>query len=768
MKFGIGQSIKRIEDNNLITGNGQFSDDKMPGEGAHIAFLRSPFAHADVTHIDISQASTASGVILAATQADLDSDNVGEIHCRQYVQNRDGSSVPQITKPPMARNRVRHAGDIVAMVVAQTRKQALDAIELIDVDYDTLDAVCDVYDAISQDAPQLYDCYKNNVVFDWEAGNIDGAQAKIDEAVAQGAQLVEVDVINSRVLPNSMETRPMIAMPSDTGGLRIWCGSQGPVGLAEQIADALSLDAKDVHITTGDVGGGFGFKIFLHPEQLCIAWAARKTGKIVRWQQDRSDALLSDLHGRDNRTKAVAAVTADGKIKAINVSVHANMGSWLSNFSIYIPTLSACRTLTGPYDIQHAGMRVRGIVTNTPAIDAFRGAGRPEANYLMERLIDHIANQLGLDRIAVRKRNLISKEAIPYKMVEGGTVDSGDMPGLLDDALAKSDWHGFAGRRAESEARGKYRGIGLAMYLEQCGGGGDAGIELEFLADGHVNIYASQQDNGQAHRTTLTQIFSSRLGYDAENITVIQGDSNRTPAGTTGGARMSAVMGSTLFEAAGIVAEKAQLFAAERLEVQPDEVDFDDGLFTATGTNETLSIEEVVSLMAIDGEDHPLNMEHSYTTKGASYPYGCHVVEIEIDKASCIPQIVAYTVVDDFGNVLNPLTLEGQIHGGIAQGVGQALYEHVAYDEDGQMLSGSLMDYTLPRADHFPAIACYMRNTPCLNNLLGVKGAGEAGAIGAPPAVISAVCDALGVVHVDMPATLQTIFDTISQKQTAA
>ena len=768
MKFGIGQSIKRIEDNNLITGNGQFSDDKMPGEGAHIAFLRSPFAHADVTHIDISQASTASGVILAATQADLDSDNVGEIHCRQYVQNRDGSSVPQITKPPMARNRVRHAGDIVAMVVAQTRKQALDAIELIDVDYDTLDAVCDVYDAISQDAPQLYDCYKNNVVFDWEAGNIDGAQAKIEEAVAQGAQLVEVDVINSRVLPNSMETRPMIAMPSDTGGLRIWCGSQGPVGLAEQIADALSLDAKDVHITTGDVGGGFGFKIFLHPEQLCIAWAARKTGKVVRWQQDRSDAFLSDLHGRDNRTKAVAAVTADGKIKAINVSVHANMGSWLSNFSIYIPTLSACRTLTGPYDIQHAGMRVRGIVTNTPAIDAFRGAGRPEANYLMERLIDHIANQLGLDRIEVRKRNLISKEAIPYKMVEGGTVDSGDMPGLLDDALAKSDWHGFAGRRAESEARGKYRGIGLAMYLEQCGGGGDAGIELEFLADGHVNIYASQQDNGQAHRTTLTQIFSSRLGYDAENITVIQGDSNRTPAGTTGGARMSAVMGSTLFEAAGIVAEKAQLFAAERLEVQPDEVDFDDGLFTATGTNETLSIEEVVSLMAIDGEDHPLNMEHSYTTKGASYPYGCHVVEIEIDKASCIPQIVAYTVVDDFGNVLNPLTLEGQIHGGIAQGVGQALYEHVAYDEDGQMLSGSLMDYTLPRADHFPAIACYMRNTPCLNNLLGVKGAGEAGAIGAPPAVISAVCDALGVVHVDMPATLQTIFDTISQKQTAA
>ncbi len=768
MKFGIGQSIKRIEDNNLVTGQGQFSDDKLPGEGCHVAFLRSPFAHADITDIDISDAGAADGVILAATQAELDNDKVGEIKCMQYVKNRDGSSVPKITKSPMARQRVRHAGDIVAMVVAETRQQALDAIELIDVRYSSLPAVCDVYDAMAEGAPQLYDCYERNIVFDWEAGDIDGAQAKIDEAIAQGAQLVEIDVVNSRILPNSMETRPMIAMPSEAGGLRIWCGSQGPVGLAEQIATALSMEQQDVHVLTGDVGGGFGFKIFLHPEQLCIAWAAKKSGQIVRWQQERSDAFLSDLHGRDNRTKAVAAVTASGKIEAINVSVHANMGSWLSNYSIYIPTLSACRTLTGPYDIQHAGMRVRGIVTNTPAIDAFRGAGRPEANYLMERLIDHIADQLGISRIEVRRQNLIPADAIPYKMVEGGTVDSGDMLGLLDEALEKSDWNGFDARRTESEANGKYRGIGVAMYLEQCGGGGDAGIELEFLANGHVNIYASQQDNGQAHRTTLTQIFSSRLGYDAENITVIQGDSNRTPSGTTGGARMTAVMGSTLFEAAGMVAEKAALFAAEKLEVLPDAIEFDDGVFTASGTNTSLSIEEVVSLMAMDGEDHPLNMTHSYTTKGASYPYGCHIVEIEIDKASCVPQIVAYTVVDDFGNVLNPLTLEGQIHGGIAQGVGQALYEHVAYDEDGQMLSGSLMDYTLPRADHLPFIACHMRNTPCKNNLLGVKGAGEAGAIGAPPAVISAVCDALEVVHVDMPATLQAIFETISQKQSAA
>ena len=769
MKFGIGQTVKRLEDRNLLTGKGAFTDDQMPGQGRAVAFLRAPFAHAAITHLDLSAARSADGVVLAASQADLDADNVGEVHCQFYPDNRDGSKVPHTTKPPMARDIVRHAGDLVAMVVAETRQQAMDALDLIEVDYDPLEAVTDVYAAMQPEAPQLHAEYPNNIVFDWEAGTIDKARAEIEAAVASGARLVEIDVVNSRVMPNAMETRPVVAMPADDmDGLRLWLPSQGPVGLAEQLADALGYDHNQLQVLTGDVGGGFGYKIFLHPEQLCIAWAAKTTNSLVRWQQDRSDAFLSDLHGRDNRSVARAAVDAHGRVLALDVRVHANMGSWLSNFSCYIPTLSACRTLTGPYDIQIAGMQVLGIVTNTPAVDAFRGAGRPEANYLLERLMDHIAAELNLDRIAVRQANLIQPEQIPYAMIEGGTVDSGDMPGLLADAMEKADWQGFEARRSAARAKGKYLGIGLAMYLEQCGGGGGSGVDVEFHADGTAVVYASQQDNGQAHRTTLTQIFSHQLGYDADKIKIVQGDSQRTPRGTTGGARMSAVLGSTLSQAADIIADKAKPFAAEQLDAAPEDVQFAEGIFSATGTNRSIEIEALVEVLASEvPAEHPLNQQHEYTTKGASYPYGCHIVEIEVDMATLQPQILRYTVVDDIGNVINPMTFAGQIHGGIAQGVGQALFEHVAFDEDGQLLAGSLMDYTLPRADHLPSFSISTRNTVCQNNVLGVKGVGEAGAIGAPPAVISALCDALGVVHIEMPATLQAIWQTMRPEKEA-
>lgn len=763
MKFGIGQTVKRLEDRNLLTGKGVFTDDQMPGQGRAVAFLRAPFAHAHITHLDLSAARSAEGVVLVASQADLDADNVGEVHCQFYPENRDGSKVPKTTKPPMARELVRHAGDLVAMVVAETRQQAMDALDLVEVDYDPLEAVTDVYAAMQPEAPQLHAEYPNNIVFDWEAGTIDTARAEIEAAVAGGARLVEIDVVNSRVMPNAMETRPVVAMPADDmEGLRLWLPSQGPVGLAEQLADALGYEHNQLQVLTGDVGGGFGYKIFLHPEQLCIAWAAKTTNSLVRWQQERSDAFLSDLHGRDNRSVARAAVDADGRVLALDVRVHANMGSWLSNFSCYIPTLSACRTLTGPYDIQIAGMQVLGIVTNTPAVDAFRGAGRPEANYLLERLMDHIAAELHIDRIAVRQANLIQPEQIPYAMIEGGSVDSGDMPGLLADAMEKADWQGFEARRSAARAKGKYLGIGLAMYLEQCGGGGGAGVDIEFQDDGMAVIYAAQQDNGQAHRTTLTQIFSHQLGYDADKIKIVQGDSLRTPSGTTGGARMSAVLGSTLSQAADLIAEKAKPFAAEQLDAGIEDIQFAEGIFSAAGTNRSIEIETLVGVLASDAPaEHPLNQQHVYTTKGASYPYGCHIVEIEVDMATLQPQILRYTVVDDIGNVINPMTFAGQIHGGIAQGVGQALFEHVAFDEDGQLLAGSLMDYTLPRADHLPSFSISTRSTVCQNNVLGVKGVGEAGAIGAPPAVISALCDALGVVHIEMPATLQTIWQTM-------
>ena len=767
MKFGIGQSVKRVEDKDLLIGQGRYTDDEMPGEGYAVAFLRSPYAHAVLTSLDISAAATAPGVIMAASHADMAADNVGEIHCQQYVDNSDGTAVPRTTKPAMIADIVRYAGDIAAMVVAETRQQAMDAIELIEADYDSMPAVCDVYAALEDGAPQLYDCYPNNVVFDWASGDLDGARAGIAAAKADGHKIIEVDIVNSRLLASALETRPIVAQP-DGESLTLWLPSQGPAPLASQIAEALGMKDDELKVLTGHVGGGFGYKIFLHPEQLCVAWAARKIGSVVRWQQERSEAFLSDVHGRDNRTKAWAAVDKTGKILAMEVSVHANMGAWLSNFGIYIPTLSATRTLTGPYDIQTVGMRVRGIVTNTPAVDAFRGAGRPEANYLLERLMDHIAAELSIDRFELRRRNLIKPEQIPYMMVEGGAVDSGDMPGLLDEIIEKADVAGFAARRAESEAQGKYRGLGLAMYLEQCGQGGGGGVDIEFEADGSVILYAAQQDNGQGHLTTLTQIFSDRLGYDSDLIKVVQGDSLRTPPGTTGGAKMASVLGSSVSEAASLIAVDAQKLAAEHLGVDDADVGLAEGVFTASGTNQSISIEELVRLTATEDGPHPLNRFNNYKASGATYPYGSHIIEIEVDKASFVPQIVRYTTMDDFGNILNPLTLFGQIQGGIAQGVGQALYEHLAYDETGQLLSGSLMDYTLPRADHLPMLDNHTRNTPCQNNLLGVKGAGEAGAIGAPPAVISALCDALGVVHIDMPATLASIWKVMQAKKAAA
>ena len=761
MKFGIGQSIERIEDDALLTGQGCYTDDVMPGEGLHVAFLRAPYGFAKLESLDVEAARQSGGVVLVATQADLDADKIADIQCQHYVDWFDGRKMARSSKPAMIRDYNRHAGEIIAMVVAESRDQALAALDFIEFDSEPLEAVTDIYDALAEGAPQVHPAYEGNLAFEWHAGKVDETQKALDAPLAEGEEIISIDVVNNRILTNSMETRPLVAMPDGTG-IKIWSGSQGAVGLAEQIAEAMQLAKTDIHLITGDVGGGFGFKIFLHPEQICVAWAAKKLGKIVRWQQERSEAFLSDLHGRDNRTKAHARISKSGRILAYMVECHANMGSWLSNFGVYIPTSSGSRTLTSVYDIQMAGLKVKGVMTNTPAVDAYRGAGRPEANYVLERMLDHIAHHLGMDRVAIRQLNMIQSSQIPYQMLLGGEIDSGEMPELLEEALQKADWAGFEDRKAASLEKGCFRGIGLSMYLEQCGNGAETDIEFEFHDDGQLVIYASQQDNGQAHRTTLTQIASSQLGYDAQQITVKQGDSRKSPKGTTGGARMTAVLGSTVAEAAKLICQKAAAYAALALEVEEGDIDFQEGLYVARATNKTISLEELVKLQKSGDEPHIFSLKHSYKTKGASYPYGAHIAEIEIDPADCRPQIKRYTVVDDFGVVINPLTLHGQIHGGIAQGVGQALYEYMAYDEFGQLLSGSLMDYTLPRADHLPSFDIYTRNTPCAHNALGVKGSGEAGAIGAPPAVISAVCNALGVAHIDMPATPQSIFNHLS------
>jgi carbon-monoxide dehydrogenase large subunit len=762
MKFGIGQATTRLEDTRLLTGTGCYSDDVAPGQGLRVAFLRAPHAHARLQHLDIAAAREMAGVHLVATQADLDADQVGEIRCQYRPPLLGGGKMQTVSKPPMVRDVNRYAGDIVAMVVADTQEIADTALEVIDAVFEPMSAVTDIYAAIADGAPQLYADYPQNIAFEWGVGDADGTLKAMQEALDGGCEPIEIDLVNNRIVINSMETRPIVAAPGDTeGSLDIWCGTQGVVGIAEQIARALSMEAADVRVRSGDVGGSFGFKIFLHPEQICLAWAARRLGTMVRWQQNRSDGFLSDLHGRDNRTKMRAAIDETGRIHAIQVEVYANLGAWLSNFSTYIPTLSGSRSLTSVYDLPKASLVVRGVMTNTPAVDAYRGAGRPEANYAMERLMDHIAAATGRDRIAVRRVNMIKPTQIPYKMVSGGTIDSGDMPGLLDLAVARAEVAGFEGRRRAARAAGKLRGIGYGLYLEQCGEGADEGVHIEFQDDGRMLVQAAQQCNGQGHRTTVTQIISDRLGYDADLISVVQGDSRFSPRGTTGGARMTVVLGSAAAEAAGLVSEAARPYAAEMLGCAEDALDFVDGLFLVRDSNQSISIEDVVRALVVVGQPHPLNLKHGYATNGATYPYGCHIVELEVDPATCAVEIARYHVTDDFGVVINPLTLAGQIHGGIAQGVGQALFERVVYDEAGQILTGSLMDYALPRADHFPGFDIQMCNTPCHNNVLGAKGAGEAGAIGAPQAIISALCDALDITHIDMPATPLAIFNAL-------
>ena len=770
MKFGVGQPVARVEDHRLVRGQGCYTDDVDPGQGLHVAFLRAPLAHAQLRSVDIDAAKDMDGVRLVATQADLDAEGIGEVQCELQLENADGTPMTMTSKPPMVRSVNRTAGDIVAMVVAETLEQALDAVEMIDARYDSLPAVTDVYAAMAEGAPQLYSEYPNNVAFDWVAADHAGTTAVFEAAAGDPErEIIAIDVINNRVIINSMETRPMVAAPAvDGDGLDIWCGTQGPIGVARQLETALNMDKGSIRVRTGDVGGSFGFKIFLHPEQVCISWAARKLGAKLRWQQARSDGFVSDLHGRDNRTKARAVIDSEGRVQALEVVVHANLGSWLSNFGTYIPTQSGSRTLTTNYSIPTASLRVLGVMTNTPAVDAYRGAGRPEANYVMERMMDHIADHLGIDRVEIRRRNLIRKEQIPHEMVIGGVIDSGEMPELMEDALRHADYAAFAERRAQSAKAGKLRGIGVGMYLEQCGGGTDGGVDVQFQPDGTILVLAAQQDNGQGHQTTLTQILSDQLDYDADRIVVEQGDSARVPRGTTGGARMTAILGSAVAEVAAKTIATARPHAADLLDCTEDELVYFEGVFSAPNTNRSMTIEDLVMRVAPASGDHPFNLKHSYQTDGATYPYGCHVAELEIDPLTCAVELQRYTVVDDFGVVINPLTLEGQIHGGIAQGIGQALYEHAAYDENGQLMAGSLMDYTLPRADHLPKFDLHFRNIPCENNILGVKGSGEAGAIGAPQAIISAVTDALGITHIDMPATPSAIWNALQAKRQSA
>ncbi|MBM3645556.1 MAG: xanthine dehydrogenase family protein molybdopterin-binding subunit [Alphaproteobacteria bacterium] len=769
-KFGIGQSVTRVEDPRLLTGGGRYTDDtKLGAPAARLYVLRSPHAHARIGKVDTTAASKAPGVLLIRTGADVKAAGFGDLPCLVPVNNRDGTPRADTPRPMLQHDRVRHVGDPVAFVVAETLDQARDAAELIEVDYQPLPHTTDTKGSARAGAPLVHDHIKGNLAFDWEMGNRD----KVDAAFKAAHRTVKLEIVNNRLVVNSMEPRGAIAehdKASDRSTL--WVSSQGVSVIRPVVADMiLKIGEAKLRVRTGDVGGGFGMKIFVHPEYPMIVWAARTLGRTVKWIPDRQEAFLSDVQGRDHVSLAEMALDKDCRFLGLRVTTHAALGAYLSHYGAFIPTMAGSGMLAGLYQTPAVYVNVKGVMTNTVPTDAYRGAGRPEAAYLLERFVDHIARETGLSPDEIRARNLVKPAQLPWNTALGDTFDSGDFETVMRKAMVKADWAGFAARRLAALARGKWAGIGLATYVEKCSGGAPESAIAKFEADDTVTVYVGVQTNGQGHETAFTQIMSDRLGIDASKIRIVQGDSDVTPPGMTGGSRSIPVAGAAVLGLSDKIAAKGKLVAASAMEAAASDIEFKDGVFRIVGTDRKMDLFDVARAAKDPkhvpaGEKPGLDDDFTRTPQAATFPNGCHICEVEIDPDTGTLDIKRYTVMDDFGAAMNPLLLMGQVHGGIGQGLGQALTERTVYDAaSGQLLSGSFMDYALPRADVVPYVHFDMHNSPCTTNPLGLKGAGEAGAIGAPPSVVNAIVDAIrphtGLGHVDMPVTAASLWAAI-------
>ncbi|MBO6864738.1 MAG: xanthine dehydrogenase family protein molybdopterin-binding subunit [Alphaproteobacteria bacterium] len=772
-KFGIGQAVRRTEDLQLLTGAGQYTADVDWPQQTYAVAVRSPYAHAHILSMDTADAEAAPGVLAVITGEQMRADGVGPMASNIIVTQPDGSKMVDPPRYALAEGKVRHVGDPVAFVVAETLDQARDAAELVMVDYDDLPAVTDTDLADADGAPLVYDEAPNNRCFTWEYGD----EATADDGMAKAAHTVRLKLINNRIVVNSMEPRAALAAyegDAETGRYVLHTPTQGVHSVQRQLAqDVFGVDNSRMRILTGHVGGGFGMKIFLYPEQVCALYAARKLGRPVKWVAERSyDGFTTDKQGRDHVSDIELGLDSDYRITGLKITLKAAMGAYISGFQAFIPTMASAKMYSGVYAIPAVFLRVHGLFTNTTPVDAYRGAGRPEAAYLLERLMDKAALDLGIDPVELRMRNYIRPDQMPFPTSTGPTYDSGDFPRLTRIALERADRDGFEARRAEAEARGKLRGMGMAYYIECCGAGPGEQADIRVDDAGRVTLYIGTQDNGQGHQTAYKQIVSDRLGLDLDRITVVQGDTDLVErGGGTGGSRSIPEGGVAVRNAADGVVDKGKIIAAGILEAAPGDIDFADGQFTIVGTDRQVGFEEVAraahdpSRLPPDTEPG-LDVKVRHKAEVQTYPNGCHVCELEIDPDTGDLEIVNYVVVDDFGTVVNPLMLAGQVHGGIGQGLGQSLLEETVYDkETGQLLSGSFMDYCMPRADDIPTIDfSYVDDIPCTTNPLGIKGAGEAGAIGAPPASINAIVDALknlGIHHIDMPATKHKIWATI-------
>jgi len=770
---GIGASVKRKEDQRFLTGRGRYVDDiNRPGQ-AYVIFLRSTHAHATLNSIDTETAAAAPGVVAVFTGADLAADGVGPIPCGFAADGGPQNAPP---RPALAQGKVRFVGDPVAMVIAETIGQAKDAAELIVVDYGALPACVNTAKAMDASAPLLHEEAPNNLCKAWSLGDKEAT----DQAFAGAHRVVKLDLINNRKIPNAIEPRAALCeYDPGTDEYTLYTTSQIPhITRLLMGAFVLHIPEHKLRIVSPDVGGGFGSKISHYPEEALVTWAARKVGRPVKWTAERSESFLSDTHGRDHVTHAELALDENGTFLGLRVETAANLGAYLSTFGMLSSTYLYATLLSGQYKIPAIYCAVNGVFTNTAPIDAERGAGRPEATFVVERLVENAARETGIDRVEIRRRNFIAPDEFPYQTPVALAYDSGNYVPILDGALESSNYAGFEARKAEAAGRGKRRGIGLSTYIEACGlapsniaGAIGAGIglyesaEVRFSPTGCVTVLTGSQSQGQGHETTFAQLVSDQLGIPIENVDVVHGDTGRVQWGHgTYGSRSLAVGGSAIAVACSKAIEKGKKVAAHLLEASAADIEFKDGTFTVSGTDKTKSFGEIVMAAMVphnfplDEMEPGLDQRAFYDPKNFTFPAGCHICEVEIDPDTGVVEIVKFTAVDDFGKLVNPMIVEGQVHGGIAHGIGQALLEICVYDDNGQLVTGSYMDYAMPRADDLPSFDLGFTETLCPHNPLGVKGCGEAGAIAAPAAVINAVTDALGISHLDMPASPEKVW----------
>jgi carbon-monoxide dehydrogenase large subunit len=771
-KFGLAQSIRRVEDPRLLKGNGRYTDDIVLPGMLHGIVVRSPHAAAKLGAIDTTAAASVAGVKAIYTAADLSADGIGPLPCAAPVQNRDGSDMADPPHLALAEGAVRHVGDPVAFIVADTAAAARDAAELVSVDYDVQPSITDLAHVTDADAPLVWPQVKQNIAFDWGIGD----KAATDALFATAAHITSLTVVNNRVVVASMEARAAIA-DYDRAADRwtLYANTQGGWLIKNLLGTVFQTEPAKFRVVTPDVGGGFGMKAFLYAEHALTCYAARKLGQPVKWASDRGEAFLADTQGRDNVTLGELAIDKDGTFLALRTRNVANMGAYLSTFAPYIPTLAGGAVLSGVYNFQQIYANVLGVFTHTVPVDAYRGAGRPESNYLLERLVDAAARELSIDRAELRRRNMVPQSAMPHATPVGKTYDAGDFATVLDAALTRMDYAGFAARRAEAARRGKRRGIGLAYYLEVTMGDPTERAEIRFAEDGFVDVYVGTQSTGQGHETAYIQLTSQRLGIDGEKIRVRQGDTDTIPVGGgTGGSRSLYSEGQAILVTADSVIDKGKLAAAEALEAAPADIAFADGRFSIVGTDRGIDIITLAATQrqrAAAGEQaSTLDAAEVVNVAEHTFPNGCHMAEVEVDPETGMVEIVRYRVCDDFGKTVNPMIVRGQVHGGVSQGLGQALLERTSFDASGQLVTGSFMDYALPRAADFPDIEVDLIEVPSVSNPLGVKGAGEAGSVGSPPALINAIIDALsvdGVTHIDMPATPESVWQALSMAKAA-